>query len=178
MLLSAHVYTAVVNIAQPKANILEIGAFEGEGTAALAQRYTDHRIYVIDPFIEDGHTIAATNRSVGQKIDTQYQAFQNNTKSYSNITLFAMTSKEFLSQSQRYDLMEVDTVIIDGSHHYDDVKIDIDIALRCIQGSGTIIFDDICVSGVEQAIKEFEQEYQQQILDRCLFMDACLIYKL
>jgi hypothetical protein len=177
MFLSQHVYAAVREFAPAQGNILEIGAFEGEGTRQLSHHFANRKIYVIDPFVEDGHTTAATGQQPGQAITRQREAFDRNTQARSNVTLFEATAAEFASTHTDVQDLDITTVIIDGSHHYADVKTDTDLALRCLgTGAGIIVFDDIRVSGVAQAIDEFESANQARITNKILYLDACLVY--
>jgi len=142
----------------PGLNYLEIGTFNGDSIAELARRNPTRTIYAIDPFIEDGYTSHTTLVDRNQDMPTQRKNTYRNIAGLDNVTLFETTSREFsetLTDQQVAD-MNIAWVLIDGSHHYEDVAIDVALALRLIgPRSGGIVFDDVNVSGVARAYQEF-----------------------
>lgn len=165
MFLSQHIYAAVrAHAPAYMGNILEIGAFEGEGTRQLAQSFPNRTIYVIDPFIEDGNTVASTQVSRGEAMPTQRAAYLNNTQDLTNVRLFDCTSKDFMSVRTDLTDLDIGCVIVDGSHHLPDVRLDGQLAMRCLaHRPGIVVFDDLTIADVEQAVKEFVQVYQHRI---------------
>lgn len=164
MFLSQHIYSAVEqHLPGYAGNILEIGAFEGEGTRQLALRFPDRKIYTIDPFIEDGYTTAATEHQRGSDLPKQRAAFDNNTHQFANVVLFDCTSKDFMAVQTDLADLDIGCVIIDGSHHYPDVTLDSDLALRCLaHRPGLIVFDDLAIQDVNLAVQEFvDQNYER-----------------
>jgi len=168
MLLSQHVYQALIDhTSHMTGNILEIGAFEGEGTARLARHWPTTKIYVVDPFVEDGHTTAATQVDRGQVMNTQRAAFERNVTGLDNVRLYEVTSRAFGELSHALPDMHIDRVIIDGSHHYEDVILDSEIAWICIKDrGGVIVFDDLAIADVSKALAEFESAHADRIRKR------------
>jgi hypothetical protein len=81
-----------------------------------------------------------------------------NIEGLTNVVLFETTSKGFADMltDEMVTDMDVGWVLIDGSHHYRDVIIDINLAIRLIgHKPGVIIFDDINLPGVNKAYCEF-----------------------
>lgn len=162
-ILSAHVYDCTKHdFGKFTGNYLEIGIYNGVGTAEIAHVFPDRKIYAIDPFIEDGYTIDSSRIGTGGKMTTQKDAAVANLLKYDNATLFEMTSKEFATHLMASDIIEynVSWVVIDGSHHYEDVVVDAELARRLIdRKQGVIIFDDLQHPGVLKAYNEFKEEF-------------------
>lgn len=150
-------------------NYLEIGVFEGENLAKIAEDNPTKMIFAIDPFIEDGYTQQHSLVEKDQRMSQTRDICYNRIKDCSNIYFFEMTSSEFLPRITPKMTQELDVgiVLIDGSHHYHDVIIDIDLALRLIgDRSGIIIFDDLHIPGVRDARNRFIEQHRARILDR------------
>lgn len=147
-------------------NYLEIGVFNGDSIAGLARSYPQLHIYGVDPFIEDGYTTGHTQVLADQYMPAQKAATMANCAGLDNITMHEMTSREFRDQltPSMIEQMNVAWVLIDGSHHYEDVITDVDIAMQLIgHKNGGIVFDDVNLPGVGQAHKEFLQMYPDRI---------------
>lgn len=170
-MLSNHLYEYFLNkLTKTTGNHLEIGTFDGEGIRQLALQFPDKIFYVIDPFIEDGHTTKITHVEKNHVIQSiRDKAIKN--LDLSNVILFEMTSKKFFDVCTDSELknMNITTMSIDGSHWYEDVKNDIAGAMRIFKNChGIIHFDDSKnVPGVAKAFNEFLAEYASNIT----FMD-------
>ena len=89
---------------------------------------------------------------------TQRQNTYNNISGLDNVVLFETTSEDFSEKltDQMVADMNIAWVLIDGSHHYEDVVIDVALALRLIgTRPGGIVFDDVNIDGVGRAYREF-----------------------
>jgi len=154
------------NINQNTHNYLEIGVFNGDSIAGIAQQFPDKSIFAIDPFIEDGNTMHTSNVQSGELMPTQRANTHTNINGLKNIALFEMTSKDFndiLTDEMIAD-MDVGWILIDGSHHYEDVILDAHMSMRIIgDRKGVIIFDDIGLPGVNQAYVEWKETYKDRI---------------
>jgi hypothetical protein len=153
-------------LARTGANYLEIGVFNGDSISKLATWYPHKIIYGIDPFIEDGYTSHETGAEQGQHIGQQEENTLKNINGLENIVLFKMTSKEFVEilTDEMVKVMEVSHVLIDGSHHYEDVVTDAELAVRLLDGKpGIIVFDDANLPGVDQARHEFVVAHNDKI---------------
>ena len=143
-------------------NYLEIGVFNGDSVAALARAYPDLQVFAVDPFIEDGCTTHTTGVAESESMPQQRETTLANIRDLSNVYLFEMTSSDFALTIQDDMLpdMNIAYVLIDGSHHYEDVRQDVDLAMRLIGSRpGYIVFDDVTLPGVAQAYREFLQVY-------------------
>lgn len=152
-------------LATAESNYLEIGVFNGDSIANLARIFPNIKVYAVDPFIEDGWTIHTTGVDFNQSMPVQRFNTYNNIKGLDNIKLFEMPSSEFaeLLDSDLIDSLNVGHVLIDGSHHYADVVIDIDIAMQLIGNkSGSIVFDDVNLPDVARAYQYFLAKYADQ----------------
>ena len=162
-------------------NYFEIGVFNGTGFARVARSFPDKKCYALDPFIEDGHTVASSGMPTGSNLSNQKQNFLDNTKNLDNVFLYETTSYEFeknLTHEHAQQLL-IGMVVIDGNHHYDNVKIDFEIALKLLSNkSGIIIVDDTDISGVRQAFDEFCSQHQSRIQDIVLPAGSIKVIKL
>lgn len=128
------------NLENFQGNHLEIGAFDGEGIRFLALEFPQRHFYVIDPFIEDGHTSWISGKERGESIQHVREVAKIN-MNLPNITHYDMTTEQFIKSGIKLD--NVETVMVDGSHNYDDVIIDIDFSLNLLKGKfGLIMIDD------------------------------------
>ena len=156
-------------LARTGANYLEIGVFNGDSIGRLGTMYPNKIIYGIDPFIEDGYTTNLTGVERGQHISQQEENTLKNINGLDNVILFKMTNKEFVEilTDEMVNMMQISHVLIDGSHHYKDVAIDAELAVRLLDGKpGIVVFDDVDLPGVRQAQDEFEQQHQSNIDNR------------
>ena len=143
-------------------NYLEIG--NGDGPCKLAQQFPDKTIYTIDPFIEDGYTTIISGIQRNEKLSRQRESFLSYKASLTNIVHFEMTSFDFLQtikgRQKEIDEMNIGNVLIDGSHHYEDVLIDIElVTLLTGKHRAHIIFDDIALPSVVKALEYFRANY-------------------
>lgn len=150
-------------------NYLEIGIFNGDSIAELARANTNKIIYGIDPFIEDGCTMHTTHVKENESMPTQRQNTYNNIAGLNNIKLFEMKSVDFYNQltDEMVKEMNIGWILVDGSHHYEDVVVDIKLAFRLIGNKkGAIIFDDTHCLSVRKAYDEFLITYKDQIISQ------------
>ncbi len=146
-------------------NCLEIGIFNGDSIATLSSIYPEKKFYGVDPFIEDGYTSHTSGVPRHERIMTQKENAYRNIDGKTNVTIFEETSASFAARltDEMVKELNVGWVLIDGSHHYADVVIDIKLAMRLIGNKqGGIVFDDVCVPEVGQAYREFLEEYKGQ----------------
>ena len=165
--LSGTIYDYVCMILPPlTGNYLEIGVFHGTGFARIARENSNRQCYAVDPFIEDGHTVATSGVSAGAILNSQKESYLSETKSLTNTKLFEIPSSKFFEQltDSMCDEMNVRIVTIDGDHHYHNVIIDFDIAIKLIGSkSGQIVVDDTDVVDVSRAYTEFTKKYANRI---------------
>lgn len=165
--LSAHVYEPINQyLKSNKNNYLEIGVFNGVGLAKIAKSNPDLHCEAVDPFIEDGYTMANSNTEVGGKMSAQYNSALEAIGELENVNLNVMTSHEYFDSltEEKIISLNIGTVLIDGNHHYEFVVNDYKLAMAVIGSkAGLIVFDDINVSGVQQAFDEFCVEYADRI---------------
>ena len=139
-------------------NYLEIGVFDGDSIGGIAKNHPEYKIYGIDPFLEDGYTVDHTRVNANEHMPVQQANTYKNIQGLTNVVLFETTSKDFADTltDKMVNDMNVGWVLIDGSHHYEDVIIDINLAIRLIgHKPGVIIFDDVNIEGVNKAYLEF-----------------------
>ena len=79
-----------------------------------------------------------------------------------NVHLIRGNSNELL---KKIDVSKVDYVFLDGGHHYNTVKNDLNNCIEVIENKGTVLCDDYNLSyapGVKKAIDEFINEHKVQ----------------
>ena len=139
-----------------KGVIVEVGSWKGKSTVAMALANPRVKIYAVDPFTgsQEHEHLAAS------KVDT-YSEFLENIQKYQvkeQITPLRMTSREAL-----YEVKEdISMVFIDGSHEYDDVKLDFDTWFPRLIPGGVILFHDSKWQGVKRVL--WEEFYSQELL--------------
>ena len=167
--LAPNVYKAVSKeLESSPYNVLEIGAFNGAGTKMLASGFPDTKIYVIDPFIEDGCTKHITEVETGAEMRNQYNNFIRNIMNHGNIALFRERSISFFKagvSEKKFKTMNIGWVIIDGAHDYENVTNDYELAMTMIGDKPNcgIIFDDVDLQDVGRAYQEFLEKYKDKI---------------
>jgi cephalosporin hydroxylase len=160
-------------------NYLEIGVFNGDSIASLGDLYPNKKIYGVDPFIEDGNTSHATGKNFGEIIVNQKESTLNLIKDKSNIVLFEMTSKSFFEElnDKKIKELNINAIFIDGDHHYEHVKNDVELTQALIGNKkGLVIFDDTRLEDVQKAMNDFEQALGSRIINK-EYIDCCyMIY--
>lgn len=163
------------NLKDYDGNYLEIGVFNGDSIASLGDIYPNKKIYGVDPFIEDGNTSHATSKGVGEILIHQKESTLNLIKDKSNVVLFEMTSKRFFEELNNKKIKElnINAVFIDGDHHYEHVKNDVELTLDLIGNKkGLVIFDDTRLEDVQKAMNDFEQVLGSRITNK-EYIDCC-----
>lgn len=139
-------------------NYLEIGVYYGDTFFKIAEANPTHKVYGIDPYISDGWT----GQHRGTVLSDAEHTCNEKIKAFSNAKIFKMTSEEFAKQLTNIEDLNISTVFIDGSHWYECVCVDIDLAIKLIGSKkGLILFDDLHVKGVRDAIVEGLSKYPQ-----------------
>lgn len=140
----------------------EIGVYNGAALAILARKFPDREFYGVDPYISDGNT---PDQEIGKILSEEKENTIHNIKDLPNVKTYEMTSKQYLDGNKNnFHNMNVSTILIDGSHHYNDIIVDIDIAISLLNKSGGLIyFDDTHIHGVEKAIGYFVKKYRNKI---------------
>lgn len=167
-ILSQHVYDLVGRaLTVSPYNYFEIGVFNGAGFAMTAEVFPDTQCYAVDPFIEDGNTIAVSRVSPGTDMQSQKDSAFAHIKDYPNASITVATShafKEALTQEQ-IDKLNIGTVLIDGNHAYEFVVNDYQLSLQLIGNKeGYVIFDDTNMPSVKRAFEEFESANADRII--------------
>lgn len=177
--LSGHVYSLVGNaLSASNYNYFEIGVFNGVGFASVATTFPNKQCYAVDPFIEDGNTVDNSKVAAGDCMPAQQASAFAHIESVDNAKITVMTSHAFLEAltDEQIKSMNVGVVLIDGNHHYKYVVNDYQLAVRLVGNKeGFVIFDDIDVLDVNQALLEFTDLYQDRIIDSATYGAGILI---
>ena len=133
-------------------NYLEVGVYYGHFITALCSEYQDKLFYGIDPFISDG----CVPGDRGSAIPEIEEIATYNILQASNGTLIKSTTQEFLkSDTVENTLQKVSCILIDGSHHYEDIVYDLELVLRVSNNlKKAVFFDDMLVEDVSKGARE------------------------
>lgn len=133
-------------------NYLEIGSYDGIFISQLGEEYPNLYFFSIDPFISDGYT----GQEIGTLLSEQHSNFLFNTNSLSNIKLYNFTTQECLKNKVYLDIEDISCILIDGSHIYEDVKIDFEFIQKIKRNRDIlVIIDDLHIKDVVKACNEF-----------------------
>jgi len=137
---------------------LEIGTFYGHFLTSLASEYTSKKLYAIDPFIDDGYTTWITGKGKNESIIEIREIALSNIAQVNNVELFEMTTETFLTKPFVADVLKnVSCVLIDGSHHYDDIKHDLELVMQIKNTHNkVVVFDDVKMEDVIRSIDDFK----------------------
>ena len=147
-------------------NYLEIGSYYGVMISELAEEFPNKLMYSIDPFIADGWTGQPKDEEL---VDIE-KAFKLNTASYSNIKHHRLKTKQFIDQNLDKTLKNVTVVFVDGSHHFEDILIDMQLVDKLYKNCQTefhVIFDDLHIKDVQVAVHQFREKYADNIIHGC-----------
>lgn len=140
---------------------LEIGCYNGVLISKLAIKFPDKQMFAIDPFIADGWT----GEERGSHLNEVERIFLQNITGLDNIKHFKGTTKQFCDEGKFDHLQNVVCVFIDGSHHYEDIIVDVDLLDRIINNHvKQVVFDDLHIRDVNKAIQYFKDKYGDRVL--------------
>jgi hypothetical protein len=184
---SEDLYFGITNLlSKCSGNYLEIGCYEGVGIAGVAE-FCDEiakaqnvennkKVYGIDPFLGDefvswdDHVELRKNLKEGEEapmflpLTEQKENLYHNISPYDSITFYETTTEDFMKSKTDAEIeeMNISVCLVDGSHHYDYVVIDWQLALKAIgDKSGFIFFDDTHEPGVVNAIGDFLAYFEE-----------------
>ena len=129
-------YNAVLNI---DGLIVEIGSFMGRSTTIMAWAAPKSHIVAVDPYF----TVHPSS-GITEPIEA-IKGFINNTTSY-DVQLLAKKSEEI---GEEWTL-PIDFLHIDGDHHYESVKKDIELFVPHVKKGSYVYFHDYVVNGAEE----------------------------
>ena len=146
---------------------LEIGAYHGKSTIVLAQFFNP--VYTIDLW-GDRDDWLSEYESIGQTTFTPFIKNVINFKLINKIVPILGTS-EVLNHLPK---LNVDFIYVDGSHEYDDVRLDLLYSHKHLSDIGVIVIDDYhrrvndMWLGLQRAVDEFVSLYNYHIVDHRL----------
>lgn len=131
---------------------LEIGIYYGRFIAEVANEFPERDFHGIDPFISDG----CTRDAKGTIMNDIEEIATVNASQVSNLTLYKNTTEEFLKREDAKEILKnVSCVLIDGSHHREDIIHDLNLVMQIENDyEKVVIFDDIRVPDVAQSIQD------------------------
>ena len=131
--------------------VVEVGSWKGRSTIALASPLglpSNGQVFAIDP-----HTGSKEHRAGGVKVDTYSDFIQNLQVSgvADLVRPMKMTSHE---ARQHFADHSVEVRYIDGSHEYEDVRLDINDWSSALADGAMAAFNDAFWPGVYKALNE------------------------
>lgn len=167
----------------PRANFLEIGAFEGRGALHFFEKFLGDTgtLTCIDPFVDYSKSTAAEIKGFDHLINPSIrQRFLDNTHAFRDrISLHEGLSRDVLPTlpSATFDL-----AFIDGDHSREAVRIDARECWRLVKIGGYIVFDDYSwnypaapAMSPKEAIDEFLFTRAKNL--KVLHRDWCVVVK-
>lgn len=142
-------------------NYLEIGVYQGHFLATLCGEYPDKYFFGIDPFISDG----CVPGEKGSAIPEVEEIALHNILQTANGNLIKSTTENFLkSDIVESVLGRVSCILIDGSHHYEDIVHDLELVLKISNNlKKAVFFDDTLVEDVAKAKLELIKKLEHRI---------------
>lgn len=120
--------------------IVEIGSFKGRSTACLGlgARRKGTKIFAIDTFAGNGKDFTRGD----QYLEKQYfDQFVNNMKKAGLKNVIPI--RGFSHEIGRAWKLPIDLLFIDGSHLYEDVKLDFELFFPYVKPGGLVLFHDV-----------------------------------
>lgn len=156
-------------IKKRKVNILEIGTYLGEFTFKLSDYLSknnlNYKIITVDPYLEDSFFV---NKDYLFKIFKHNLNFGNRIKNIKHLKMKSEDAFNYLIK-EKYNF---DLIFIDGSHIYEDIKKDLELALYFKKKYGTEIFLDDLEFTFEELLKVYSDiEVVDNLLKRSKSMD-------
>ena len=140
----------LLKLTPPDARVLEIGTYFGEGTTKvfIDELSNQASFFVMDKWSEYISTTDKAKTPFYRIMDGMSYFATTNTlrvireaecmKDSPSITMIRRSSNDLFLADNFFDL-----VFIDGSHYYQDVRCDIELALRILKPGGIICGDDL-----------------------------------
>lgn len=154
-----------LQLLQDRENIVaaEIGVWEGTNAEHLMDQLDIDELFLIDPY--DAYDEYPERKSEPNKMSAAQERAHNRLDKYPNVRWIEKYSTEAIEDIDR----ELDYVFVDGNHHYEYVKSDIENYYPLLNKDGIIAGDDANWIGVAQAVTEFaiENDLQPHFENRC-----------
>jgi len=148
----------ISELAVGRENALEIGAFYGKSTVAIAMNAK--RVLSIDPF-DCHHSEATKEGNLIRRPDkfNNLPIYLENIKGYDNIRYIVGLSKDIVpTLTETFDY-----IYIDGDHSYEGVKLDLELCWPLLEKGGILVlhdYDPDNMHGYSLGIKQaFEEKF-------------------
>jgi predicted O-methyltransferase YrrM len=148
-------YCAVrdLEIAEP-ARVVEIGSYKGRSTIAICLALSARgsgTCISIDPHAPTGKDSYVREHG----LEDTFPEYLANIKRAGVASFATPITETSLAAVSSYDREPIDVLFIDGSHDYDDVKLDIELWTPFLRNSSVVAFNDPYAPGVNRAIREY-----------------------
>lgn len=155
-------------------NYLEIGVYHAYFLATLCGEYKDKHFTGIDPFISDG----CVPGERGSSIPDIEEIAKHNIQQTDNGMIIVSTTQEFLKSNEVENILKrVSCVLIDGSHHYEDITYDLELVLKIKNNlKKAVFFDDTSVEDVSKSVSELLIKLGSRVTRLCQYNNGYGIY--
>jgi predicted O-methyltransferase YrrM len=134
---------AALSAIRPKAEILEIGTYDGTFTRLLASLFSEGSIVTVDLPLDD--PIMTT--TYGREDSTELQRFLSlQAKNTAVDRVHMIKANSFFLLDQLEEGQRFDIVWVDGGHLYPEIAWDLAYALHLCRSGGWILVDDVVES--------------------------------
>ena len=142
---------------------LEIGCYYGVFISELARKHPNIKLFGIEPFVTEAYDVKEDQKESLQQEVKEF--FKYNTSGLNNIIHWEKKTEECLKKEYINQLTNVGCILIDGSHHYSDILVDIKFIKKINNIRNIlIVFDDIHIGDVYNAVGVFKEEFKSRII--------------
>lgn len=162
--------------ATAKVRVLEIGAYAGAsaiqwGLALKRHQVADAKVYSIDPW--DSYLDLGANRRLHFRLMNHalaagktFQLFNDNIRAAGLADVCIPIKGQSAKVLPRFENASFDLIYIDGDHHVDAVKADIQMALRLLRDGGLLCGDDL-----EMQLADIDADFARRNTDSDMAVD-------
>lgn len=150
-------YDKAVDYCPQNGKILEIGCFYGRSTTYMCTnivntKRTDITVYALDTF--QGSSEHASMKDFIGKDGSFYEATKNHVQPFIDMGFLNLIKSRSDNQEtiNKFHDGFFDVIIVDGAHEYEAVLDDIDNWWPKLKDDGVMIFDDMYMQSVAQAV--------------------------
>ncbi|MHA1342374.1 MAG: class I SAM-dependent methyltransferase [Promethearchaeota archaeon] len=165
----AEFYKVLASVLPDKSTIVEIGCWKGRSTACMGVEIINSEKNIDFYAVDAWQYIPTTEQPVENQdmFDDVYIEFLQNIEPIEgNVKVIKETSIE---ASKKFNDGSIDFIFIDASHHYEDVKNDIQAWLPKLKRDGVIAGHDYFTSvhpGVKKAVDEMFKDGADTIFEQ------------
>lgn len=136
--------------ATPDSLFVEIGVWKGHATVAIVPEFKGRRYVAVDHFGGSDETPHLEDPDLPRL----REVFEQNLEKFGLGARVEILAEESVGAAQRFEDASIDLVLLDGSHNFEDVRIDIKAWWPKVKPGGKMLFHDFRWESVRRAIEE------------------------